>query len=258
MSTKKSIVKDKPKLNICIDFILFGLLMAMAGIGLLIKYVLVSGETRNANYGENINLLFWGLDRHEWGTIHLIVSLIFILFLVLHIVFHWKMITCLIKRLIPNNTVRIWFNVSVSILGFILFFFAFLITPEQAYHENNYRNRVVNAMPLQMQQKDAFAPTDKKKATPKTENESTEHSENDHAEKKHKNQTAIVEYEVLGTYTLNFVANKYSVPCSHLCNELCIPQHLSNERLGRLRKKYSFTMSDVSKSISAYKNKPQQ
>jgi len=142
--------------------------MAMAGIGVLIKYVLVSGK--------NINLLFWGLDRHEWGTIHLIVSLTFMLLLVLHIVFHWKMITCLIKRPIPSNTVRAWFNVSVPIFGFILFFFAFLIIPEQAYLQNISRNRAVNVMPLQMKQKNAFAPSDKYKGTPTTANESTEHS----------------------------------------------------------------------------------
>ena len=54
--------KDRVKLNLIIDIILFLLLMTMAGIGFLIKYTLISGEKQNIIYGTNTNLEFWGLD----------------------------------------------------------------------------------------------------------------------------------------------------------------------------------------------------
>ena len=99
--------KDRVKLNLIIDIILFLLLMTMAGIGFLIKYTLISGEKQNIIYGTNTNLEFWGLDRHEWGTIHLIVSIIFVVFILLHIILHWKMIVCFLKRLIPTSVLMI-------------------------------------------------------------------------------------------------------------------------------------------------------
>jgi len=55
--------KDRAKLNLTIDIVLLLLLMTMAGIGFLIKYVLLSGEKRNVIYGQNINLELLGMDR---------------------------------------------------------------------------------------------------------------------------------------------------------------------------------------------------
>ncbi|MDD2549271.1 MAG: hypothetical protein PHD00_04150, partial [Bacteroidales bacterium] len=63
--------RDRAKINLVVDIILFLLLMGMAGIGFLIKYTLLSGEKRNLLYGKNVNLELLGLDRHQWGTIHL-------------------------------------------------------------------------------------------------------------------------------------------------------------------------------------------
>lgn len=258
MNTNKSILKDKAKLNLCIDFVLFLLLAAMAGIGLLIKYVLISGESRNLIYGDGINLLLWGLDRHEWGTIHLIISLVFIFFLVLHVIFHWGMILCLLRRLIPNRIGRIAFSTIITVLGILLFFFAFLITPTQVYHKHNFRNRTNNASPLINEQELSPTPTiiDEEVTHEEQKAKKTEHKGGKIYQ--HKNRTIEEEYEVQGTYTLDYVAEKYNVSCLYLCNELNIPQNLSSQRLGRLRKRYNFAMTDVSRAIASYKKQRQQ
>ncbi|MDD2278499.1 MAG: DUF4405 domain-containing protein [Bacteroidales bacterium] len=258
MNTKKSILKDKAKLNLCIDFVLFLLLAAMAGIGLLIKYVLISGESRNLIYGDGINLLLWGLDRHEWGTIHLIISLVFIFFLVLHVIFHWSMILCLLRRLIPNRIGRIAFSTIITVLATLLFVFAFLITPTQVYHEHNFRNRTNNTSPLIGEQELTPSPEISDEAVTREEQRDKETKHKEEKVHKHKNQTIEEEYEVQGTYTLDYVADKYNIPSTYLCNELNIPQNLTSQRLGRLRKKYNFAMSDVSRAISSYKNQSQQ
>ena len=63
------------KWNYLIDAGLFICMMAIAGIGLLMKYVVLPGREVNLIYGNQTDLLFLGLDRHQWGSIHFIISL---------------------------------------------------------------------------------------------------------------------------------------------------------------------------------------
>jgi hypothetical protein len=238
--------------------------MAMAGIGFLIKYNLLSGEKRNAIYGENINLELLGMDRHQWGTIHLIVSIAFVIFILLHIIFHWKMVVCFFKRLVPKRTPRIIFSVLISVFGLFLFVFAFVLEPEQVQYGNLYRHRsvstsdvlhevlnneVVNEAEVVSAKTSAVNST---KVTQQAEVIHKTHSEHD--EKQHRNQHTIEEYEVLGSQSISYVAGKYGVPSSYICKELGISTSYQSERLGRLRKRYNFSMSDVSRAIAKYKN----
>jgi hypothetical protein len=93
----------KTKLTISIDIVLFILLVSTVGIGFLMKFVLVPGQVRNEIYGNNVNLEFLGLTRHEWGSIHLIISIIFLSLLILHIIFHWKLIVSFFKCMFPAD-----------------------------------------------------------------------------------------------------------------------------------------------------------
>ena len=62
---------DKSKFNFVIDALMFLCLMAMAGLGFLMKYVLPPGREVQAKYGRNVYLSWLGWDRHDWGDIHL-------------------------------------------------------------------------------------------------------------------------------------------------------------------------------------------
>ncbi|GAN33419.1 MAG: DUF4405 domain-containing protein [Candidatus Brocadia sp. AMX2] len=62
---------DKSKVNLVIDALLFLYVMAMAGIGLPIKFVLLPGKDTWAAYGRKAELFLFEMDRHQWGTIHL-------------------------------------------------------------------------------------------------------------------------------------------------------------------------------------------
>jgi hypothetical protein len=123
-------IMEKSKLNLIIDALLSLCIAAVVGIGLLIKYVLVPGYLRWEIYGRNVELFFWGLDRHQWGTIHLIIGIVFLVLLVLHIVLHWPMIVSIYRKLIPNRFAR-W--VTALILIFITIFllaFSYFVKPE--------------------------------------------------------------------------------------------------------------------------------
>ncbi len=83
-------IKDKMKINLAIDAIMLVLLMSVAGLGFLIKYVLVPGYKVTGLYQADVELYFMGLSRHEWGNIHLLLSFIFLGLMLLHIILHWK------------------------------------------------------------------------------------------------------------------------------------------------------------------------
>lgn len=120
----------KSKLNLIIDALLLLCLAAIAGIGLLIKYVLVPGYQRWEIYGRNVSMFLWGLDRHQWGTIHFIIGLIFLGLLVLHIVLHWQMIVGIYRGLIPNRFAR-WITALILIcITALLFISSFFVKPE--------------------------------------------------------------------------------------------------------------------------------
>ncbi len=116
----------KSKLNLVIDALLLLCLAAIAGIGLLIKYVLVPGYQRWEIYGRNVSLFLWGLDRHQWGTIHFIIGLVFLALLVLHIVLHWQMIVGIYRGLIPNRFARWVIALILLVVTVLLFAFPYI------------------------------------------------------------------------------------------------------------------------------------
>lgn len=120
---------SKSKLNIIIDAAMFIGLMAVAGIGFLMKFILIPGQERWMKYGGNVELSLFGLDRHEWGTIHLTMSFVLLALLMLHIVFHWNMILCTCKKIIYKTKMRIIVVSSFVILCLFLAISPFFVRP---------------------------------------------------------------------------------------------------------------------------------
>ena len=58
---------NRSTIKFIINISMFLCMMAIAGIGFLMKYVLISGVERWEKYGRNFDMFFFGLDRHEWG-----------------------------------------------------------------------------------------------------------------------------------------------------------------------------------------------
>jgi len=133
---------EKSKLNLIIDGLLLLCIAGIVGIGLLIKYVLVPGYLRWEIYGQNVEMFLWGLDRHQWGTIHLVIGIVFLTLLILHIVLHWSMIICIYSKLIPNRFAR-WITALILVLITIfLFTFSYFVKPEvyeqgRGWHHHN-------------------------------------------------------------------------------------------------------------------------
>lgn len=120
----------KAKLNLVIDALLLLCTAAIVGIGLLMKYVLVPGFKRWEIYGRNVELYFWSLNRHEWGTIHLVIGYAFLFLLVLHIILHWSLIVSIYKKLIPSQAARWITAIIIIILTIALVVFSYFVEPQ--------------------------------------------------------------------------------------------------------------------------------
>jgi hypothetical protein len=96
-------------LNFIIDLISFVDLLLLAATGSIMRWVLPPGSGgrgrgfRGGRGGEHIETL-WGLGRHDWGDIHFVLSLLFVLLMLIHIVLHWTWIkTCARSLLLPSR-----------------------------------------------------------------------------------------------------------------------------------------------------------
>jgi hypothetical protein len=226
----------------------------MAGIGFLMKYVVVTGEVRNEIYGNHTDLAFFGLTRHQWGSIHLIISIIFIAMLVFHIIFHWKCLMGMYKCLFTSRFLRHGIAGFLCLFGLIILTAPFMLKPELVPFEPKYRNKVYN-VPAERAPDNLDNGSLTIKATEPVKAGSsgnvrekstvppvTEHHDSEYDE-----------YEVYGYNTLQFIADKYNVPASVISRDLNIPENQAEERLSMLRKQYGFTMTDVRKSIAGFK-----
>ncbi|TKJ36274.1 MAG: hypothetical protein CEE38_12730 [Planctomycetes bacterium B3_Pla] len=120
----------RSKLNLITDGLMLLCMAAIAGIALLIKFVLVPGYQRREIYGRNVELLFCGLGRHRWGTVHLYIGLILIALLVLHIVLHWASIVAIFCKVIPNPLTRKVVAVALILVTALLLAFPYFVRPK--------------------------------------------------------------------------------------------------------------------------------
>ncbi len=234
--------KQKSKLNFIIDVLMFIVMMAIGGIGLLIKFVLVPGSKIWEIYGENVDLFLWGWDRHQWGSVHLILGYILLGLLVLHIVFHWKQIIVMFKSLITNKSLRIVLTFLFVIVSILFFVFAFILDFEKvSLKRGEGRHRLEHARPEKFESSSVSKEEDVSNisAVKSSHEESNTHSKSS--------------VQVNGSMTLKEVENDYNVPADSIKKFLGIPLRISDyENLGRLRKRYGFHMSDVERFIEKY------
>lgn len=209
----------KAKINLIIDAVMFVLMAAITGIGLLMKYILIPGFERNAVYGKNVELFFWGMDRHQWGTIHLIISLCLIALLLLHIILHWKQVVCIFQKMIANIALR-WI-ISVVLLALLLFLSLTTLFIKPEVHELA--------------------------SGESGHNHSTAISTN---RQEHNADHLFEEIDINGRTTLSDAAKQFNIPVGELAAEFNIPLSEKDQTLGRVRKTYGFQINDLKKYIS--------
>ncbi len=188
---------------------------AVVGIGFLIKYTLISGQERNAIYGKNVELSLFGMDRHEWGYIHLVIAFVLLGLLVIHLFLHWKTIISVYKRIAKQKLVSKLITVSFITICTMFIVVPFFTNPTITNTEHN----------------------DRRQATITVDN--TEESD--------------ATIEIRGYMTLDEISKKYKVSAEFIKSRLRIPTSFNNkERLSSLRKEYGIKMDEIEKVIKDY------
>lgn len=98
--------------NFIVDLLSFMSLLGLMFTGIVIGFILPPGTGggygrgfRGGQGAEEIKSL-WTMMRHEWGDIHFIISVVFIVLMLVHLVMHWTWIKCYFKSLFsfsPKN-----------------------------------------------------------------------------------------------------------------------------------------------------------
>lgn len=255
---------SKSKINFLIDSLMFLCMAAIAGIGLLMKYVLIPGHDRWIKYGENVELYFFNMDRHEWGAIHLVIAFVLLGLLLLHTILHWKLILSLFRKLVSGTLAR---KLVTSIFVFtsaLLFLFAFFVKPEigeiiqgqgrLVTDENIISDTEITDIhdnKAAIKDDDVVAKYSKNKSI--TENDDSvilKETEDSHERHNHSD----TDIEIRGYMTIGEVSLANDVPSNYIKKKLNIPESVSdNQRLGLLKRDYGFRMSDIEKIINEYK-----
>ena len=187
-----------------IDTLLFICMFGIFFIGILLAFFLAEGPTVREQ-----DKYFLNLHRHQWGDIHLILSLAFSILIVIHIILAWSWIKVNAKRIFKNNAGQILIlTLVVSALVLVL---SWVITPKysSAYLDYGF-GREGNLQAREYQNGD--------------------------------DNTVIIH----GRMTLKDVENKTGLPAGALAERLKLPPKVSfDETLGQLRKKYGFTLVEL-------------
>jgi len=121
---------NKSKLNLCIDALIFLFITALAGLGLVIKYVLIPGREAWEKYGRQMEITWLGLDRPAWVEVQLYLLFLLLGLLVLHVILQWRTILGLLAGLIPQPLSRLGVVSIFLVVAVILLALPLLVTPE--------------------------------------------------------------------------------------------------------------------------------
>lgn len=94
----------RSSLNFIVDLVGFVVLLGMVITGLIMMYVLppgtgCGGQGWRGGRGEEAARTLLSLGRHDWGKIHYVLALLFIVLMTAHILLHWEWIKNYFKSL---------------------------------------------------------------------------------------------------------------------------------------------------------------
>lgn len=219
----------RPQVNFIIDSIAFCAFFFLTTTGILMRYILPPGSGHFTT--------IWGLDRHQWGTIHFWLSIALFGVLALHLILHWKWIVCVLTGK-PREE-----SGYRSVLGFIslIIVVALSVSPliQEKEVSSNNQTRGLRSNDLIIKEDSII---EKSNIINKT------------IPSAHKYEDLLIK----GSMTLNEAAGSSRVPLNYLLKELNLPSSLTgNEQLGQLKRRYGFELNQVREIILKYKESHQ-
>lgn len=238
-----------------VDTLMFLCIVGMVVIDVLLGFIIPEGRL-----GPGQSKYFLGVHRHQWGHIHLYLSLAFTALLIVHVVLTWSWIKGKAKGLFG----RIWkAALGLTVLGAVivpLVFWAVTSKNDPAYAEfGEGRGQQVNRVessdgPAQgpLSQAGAGARVEGGVATHDPKGEAAV-GPDVHIDKAvaGRIEAASTEAVITGRMTLREIEQKMGISAKDLAAKLGLPDDLSlDETLGRLRQVYGFDMQAVRDAVA--------
>ena len=98
-------------INFVLDLVSFLTLLWLTITGLIMKYVLPPGtgglgRSLYGGTGRGVQAHeLWSMTRHEWGSIHFYLAVVFVVLMVIHIILHWSWIKHYVKSLLDRRSI---------------------------------------------------------------------------------------------------------------------------------------------------------
>jgi len=210
-----------------IDTLLFLCMVSIVFIGFLMGLFLPQGPTAPES-----SKYFLGLHRHQWGNIHLYLSIIFTVLIIIHLIFSWKWIKGKARQIFKKGWTTGLILTAVASILVLFLFWSFYPRYPGAY--------------------DGYGVGSGKRAKQQQllDEGSSLPGENIYYE------DGTVDIVITGQLTLRQLEKATGIPAKKIIAELELPSKTSHdETLGRLRKKYLFTLQDVRDIITDLLNK---
>jgi hypothetical protein len=233
-----------------VDTFLFISIAGIAVIGFLMGLVIPKGPAAPES-----TKYFLGLHRHQWSNIHFYLSIAFIVFATIHILLGWKWIKNKARQIFKNrwNTALIFTAIAPVLLVILLW----ALCPRTPGSYEGYGARAgERAQPQPSAQRES-APHEKKSEVQKKE----EIHEAEHEQKLTRGISAEDQSGILitGRMTLRDLGKETRIPARRIADKLNLPSTISlDESLGRLRRRFGFTIQDVRDAIASLMEKKQK
>jgi len=237
-----------------VDTLLFICMAGIAFIGFLMGLVLAEGPTVR-----EIDKYFLGLHRHQWGDMHFYLSIAFVVLIIIHLILSWSWIRGKTRQLFKKR----WGSALIltAIIPVLVIFLFWYFSPKNPSAYESYgkrsgerarnQSKLLNKTPVLPKEG-----TEEKKESQKIKEEEKrqEIHEEEPEEKITRGKRAEDQSGILITGRMTFydIEKETGIPARNIADKLGLPANTSlNETLGRLRKKYGFTIQEVKDVVSS-------
>jgi hypothetical protein len=211
-----------------VDTLLFICIVGIAIIGTLLAFFIPKGPSalESSKY-------FLNLHRHQWGNIHLYLSLTFIFLVIIHLTLDWKWVTTRAGKIFKKGWKAALLSTALVSILVIFLFWIFYPKEPGAYEEyGRGSGRGVGRVYSQ--------------------ETNTAH----HYDLGAQDKSLIT---VTGKMTLPDLEKTTRIPVPRIIEALRLPSNVSEkETLGRLGKKYGFTMVELRDVLTLLMNEEQE
>jgi hypothetical protein len=240
-----------------VDTLLFLCIVAIALIGFLMGFFLPKGPL-----AREASKYFLGLHRHQWGNIHFYLSIAFVALVIIHLTLSWKWIKGKARQLFKNRwAVMLGSTAAASLL--ILFLF-WILYPKVPGAYEDYGTRAKSKARHQELMEEGFPHPEetvfyretKEKIEPQEKQVKKEEAEHEEKLTRGRMSEDVSGILITGQMTLLDIENKTGIPARKIADKLGLPLNIPlNERIGRLRRRYLFTMQEVRDVIASLMKK---